>query len=85
MPTAKKATKRTTATASGTTAEAEEIIPAKIKRDFDFETPEILPIEKVVDDAETLVEGAEDSTDELGEDAGLDEEELDPFKDKWEE
>lgn len=59
----------------------EEIIE-KPKRGFDFETGEILIPDKVEDE-----EALEDSemSEESGEAAEFDEEELNPFKDKWEE
>jgi len=63
--------------------EAEEIIPAKIKsREFDLEGHEIFSADKI-EEPEALEEGEE--TDELAEGVELDDEEINPFKDKWEE
>ncbi len=62
--------------------EIEEIVPAKIKKEFDLEGHEIFPADKVVEEVETLEETAEGEEAEEGQE--LDEEEIDPFKDKWE-
>lgn len=59
--------------------------PPKIKKEkaFDLEGHEIFPIDKI-DDPEVVVEEAieEEETEDGTE---LDEEEINPFKDKWEE
>lgn len=65
--------------------EAEEIVPSKIKKDkeFDIEGGDAFSGDKV-DDQEIAEDGADEGS-ELDEDAVLDEDEIDPFKDKWEE
>lgn len=63
---------------------AGEIAPEKIKKSFDFEAPEAILPEKVLDDAD-IDEEATESEDGESDGPSLDDEELNPFKDKWEE
>lgn len=63
--------------------EIEEIVPSKIKKEFDLEGHEIFPSDKAVEEVEPLEDAAEGEDAEEGQE--LDEEEIDPFKDKWEE
>lgn len=65
------------------TGDAEEVLPVKIKKDFDLDSHESLIPDKIVEDPEVLEETEESA--ELGDEMELDEEELNPFKDKWEE
>ena len=75
MPITKKAPKKND--------EIEEIVPAKIKKEFDIETPEVFAIDKS-EEAEVLPADPLE-TDELDDEVELDAEELNPFGDKWEE
>jgi len=61
----------------------EEVPPIKIAKELDLDVGENVIPDKIIDDAE-LPEETEES-DEPAEGAELDEEEINPFKDKWEE
>ncbi len=68
--------------------ESEEIVaPLAPKKGFDIDGHEIVDTlhaipDKIVEETEELAEAAD--TDENSDEAELDEEEIDPFKDKWE-
>lgn len=74
MPTIKKAKK---------VESVEEIPPAKIKKEFDLDGADVFGGEKV-EETDAFGEEAEE-VDDLAEEAELDQEELNPFGDKWEE
>ncbi|MCX6715557.1 MAG: hypothetical protein NT077_00900 [Candidatus Taylorbacteria bacterium] len=64
--------------------DVEDVAPIKIKpRELDLEGNETFPLDKVIEEVE-VTEETEDS-EELGDVVELDEEEINPFKDKWEE
>jgi len=62
-------------------ADVDEIVPSKLKKEFDLEGHEIFPIDKLdeLDSPEEV-----DESDETVDTVELDEEEINPFKDKWE-
>lgn len=62
--------------------EAEDVHPAKLKKEIELDLPEAAAHDKV-EEADAFEEPRED--DELAEEAELDTEEIDPFNDKWEE
>ena len=68
--------------------ESEEIVPpSKIKKEVDLEAGESFAADKddvKDDDMDALPVDPEDS-DDLGDDADIDTEEINPFGDKWEE
>lgn len=71
-----------------TAIETEEVPPVKIKKEkeFDFEGHEVIVPDKVVDpDAEETVADPLAESEALEDEVELDEEEINPFKDKWEE
>ncbi|HEX7724279.1 MAG TPA: hypothetical protein VF438_00895 [Candidatus Paceibacterota bacterium] len=65
--------------------ETEEIVPpSKIKKEVDLEAGEAFASSDKEDDVESFPADTDDS-DELGDEAELDTEEVNPFGDKWEE
>ena len=61
----------------------EEVVIPKIKKSLEFEIPDPILPEKVLEETEEIVEVADE--DEAADGPELDDEELNPFKDKWEE
>ncbi len=65
-----------------TTDETEEVVPSKLKKEFDID-----PVEAIAPDKADDIDAIEDpeNPDEESDGPELDDEELNPFKDKWEE
>ena len=79
MPHTKQATKKKVRV-----SEVEEAEPVKIKKAFDIDIAEPLVADKV-EEVEVIEGAVVDPEDEESESVELDEEEINPFKDKWEE